>query len=71
MSGRLSDTLSSSCLPPVLIRSFEAIYLLSCHRIASLLLRTINIVRAIHCLCNLANYKRQNRYLAKVTLLGE
>lgn len=54
---------SSSHLSPVFIRSFEAIYLLSCHYIDSLLLRIINIVRAMHCLCSPANYKRQNRYL--------
>lgn len=33
---------------PLFIRPFEAIYLLSCHCIDSLLLRTINIARAIH-----------------------
>lgn len=38
---------------PLFIRPFEAIYLLSCHRIDSLLLRTINIGRAVHCVAQL------------------
>lgn len=52
---------SSSHLSPAFIRSFEAICLLSCHYIDSLLLRIINIVRAVHCLCSPANYKRQKQ----------
>lgn len=50
---RPRDWLSSSHLPLVFIRSFETIYLLICHHIDSLLLRTINIVRAIHSVAQL------------------
>lgn len=48
-----------------------SIYLLSCHYIDSLLLRIINIVRAVCCLCSPANYKRQNRYLTSHALWRE